>query len=137
MKVLVVDDDETALLIAGKVLAGEGYDVLTADNGVDALETIRREGIQIVISDWNMPRMDGIELCRSLRGAASLGYVYIILVTSRSSKSDVVSGLSAGADDFISKPFEPAELAVRIRNAERILSLETTSLTLFSLAMLA
>jgi putative two-component system response regulator len=137
MRVLVVDDDETALLIAAKILAGEGYDVLTAPSGAAALEIIRREGVQAVVSDWNMPEMDGIELCRRLRASTSIGYIYFIIVTSRSGKSDMLSGLSAGADDFISKPFEPAELVVRLRNAERILALETTSVTLFSLAKLA
>jgi putative two-component system response regulator len=84
-----------------------------------------------------MPKITGIDLCRSLRASPTVEYIYFILVTSRNSKKDMLQGLSAGADDFISKPFEPAELLVRLRNAERVLALETTSLMLFSLAKLA
>ena len=137
MKILVVDDDDIALAVAKKVLENDRHEVELAEDGETALEILRRKDIQIVISDWNMPGMTGLDLCRFVRSSPAIGYIYIILVTSRSSKQDVVQGLSAGADDFISKPFEPAELLVRIRNAERVLALETTSMMLFSLAKLA
>jgi len=137
MKVLVVDDDEIALAVAQKVLKSEGHDVILAESGAEALEIIRHNEIRVVISDWNMPGMDGLELCRYLRKTTSIGYTYIIMVTSRTGKQDLITSLSAGVDDFISKPFEPAELLLRMHNAERVLSLETTSLTLFSLAKLA
>jgi putative two-component system response regulator len=137
MRILVVDDDEIALAVAKKVLMSDGHEVVLASNGEMALEILNKENLQIVISDWNMPTLDGLELCRRIRVNSPLGYTYIIIVTSRSSKDDLLTGLSAGADDYIAKPFEPAELLLRVRNAERILSYETTSLTLLSLAKLA
>jgi putative two-component system response regulator len=137
MRILVVDDDEIALAVAQKVLMSDGHEVVLANNGEMALDLMSKENLQIVISDWNMPALDGLELCRRIRANSTLGYTYIIIVTSRSSKDDLLTGLSAGADDYIAKPFEPAELLLRVHNAERILSYETTSLTLLSLAKLA
>jgi putative two-component system response regulator len=137
MNILVVDDDEIALTIANKILRSDKQEIFLAENGQVAKEILQKNLIQIVISDWNMPNMDGIELCRYLRSQPSIGYIYFIMVTSRNSKQDMLAGLEAGADDFISKPFEPAELLLRVRNAQRVLSFETTSVTLFSLARLA
>jgi putative two-component system response regulator len=138
MRILVVDDDDVALTVAKKVLENDHHEVILAQDGRAALQILQQDTIQIVISDWNMPNVTGIDLCRYLRSSSlSVGYIYIIIVTSRSSKADMLLGLTAGADDFISKPFEPAELLVRVRNAERVLALETTSVTLFSLAKLA
>jgi putative two-component system response regulator len=137
LKILVVDDDVISLALARKILQNGLHEVDIANDGEAALEILRSKDIQIVISDWNMPKINGIDLCRYLRSSPAVGYIYFILVTSRTSREDVILGLSAGADDFISKPFEPAELIVRIHNAERILALETTSMMLFSLAKLA
>ena len=138
MKILIVDDDEISLSVAKKILENERYEVELAYDGASAIEKLRSSNINIVISDWNMPGVNGIELCRYLRSTpAIVGYIYIILVTSRTSKEDMLTGLNAGADDFISKPFEPAELLVRLHNAERMLELETASMMLFSLARLA
>ena len=122
MKILVVDDDDIALAVTKKILETEHYEVELAKDGETALEILRSQHIQIVISDWNMPKITGIDLCRMLRSRTTGGYIYFVLVTSRSSKADLLQGLSAGADDFISKPFEPGELLVRIRNAERMLA---------------
>ena len=124
MKILVVDDDDIALAVAKKILVNDHYEVVLAEDGQAALEILRSGDVKIVISDWNMPVITGIELCRQIRSISSLGYIYIILVTARSSKEDMLQGLSAGADDFISKPLEPAELLVRVRNAERVLAME-------------
>lgn len=137
MQVLVVDDDEIAVTVAKKILTAEGHEVLVAESGEEALQMLPRSQIRVIVSDWNMPEMSGLDLCKRLRELKTVEYIYIIIVTSRNSKDDMLMGLSAGADDFITKPFEPAELLVRVRNAERILSFETTSLTLFSLAKLA
>ena len=137
MKVLLVDDDEAARLIGAKALSGSRYEVRTAASGAEALEMIRREGLQIVVTDWNMPGMDGLELCRRLRSSPAIHYIYIVIVTARTAKADLLAGLAAGADDFISKPIEPAELLLRVRTAERILAQESTGVTLFSLAKLA
>ncbi len=125
MKILVVDDDDIALAVAAKILTSNGYEVVTAEDGETALQIQQSQNIQIVVSDWNMPRITGIDLCRTLRSLPkAVGYIYIIIITSRSSKDDMIQGLSAGADDLISKPFEPAELLVRVRNAERVLAME-------------
>ena len=105
--------------------------------GAKALDMVQSGSLRLVICDWEMPEMNGVELCRALRTRDSAGYVYLILLSSRDSSADIVEGLSAGADDFITKPFNPAELAVRIRIGERILSLEQRDLTIFALAKLA
>ncbi len=125
MKILVVDDDDIALSVAQEILEKEHHQVELAENGEVALEILRSREFQIVISDWNMPKITGIDLCRTLRAIPTPGYVYFILVTSRSSKEDMLQGLTEGADDFISKPFEPAELLVRVRTAERMLDQQT------------
>lgn len=137
MKILAVDDDDIALAVMHKVLTKENHDVWLARDGEEALEILRHNDIRVVVSDWNMPRMDGLQLCQRLRSSAGAEYIYIIMVTSRSSKDEMLAGLWMGADDFIAKPYEPVELLVRLRNAERIMAMETTSLTLFSLAKLA
>lgn len=137
MKILIADDDDTALAVARKILERDSHEALTAEDGQAALEMLVNSDIQVVISDWNMPRLSGLELCQKIRAMPFVGYIYFIMVTSRSSKSDLLEGLEAGADDFIAKPFEPAELLLRVRNARRLLALESTAVTLFSLAKLA
>jgi putative two-component system response regulator len=137
MNILVVDDDFSSRTIIQKILKQEGHTAWTAEDSQEALDILQREQVNVVISDWNMPGMTGIDLCRYLREQVSLGYIYFIIVTSRATKQDMLEGLSAGADDFLSKPIEPVELILRVRNAERVLALETTSVTLFSLAKLA
>lgn len=137
MKVLIVDDDELALELLRHDLSEEGYEVEEAHNGLEALEILRSQSCRLVISDWEMPEMDGIELCRSVRAGASEDYVYVILLTSHGEPEEIVAGLSAGADDFIAKPFNPDELKVRLRAGERILSLETRDMAIFAMAKLA
>lgn len=137
MRILIADDNELALDMLAHALASHGHDVVRASNGREALEILRRETIRCVISDWEMPEMTGPALCKAIRASASAGYVYVILLTSRDASEDIVTGLSAGADEFITKPFKSAELAVRIRTAERILSLDARDLTIFALAKLA
>jgi putative two-component system response regulator len=137
MPILVVDDNEVDRVVAQRVLERFGYEVVTAENGLKAINIIQRQDIHIVISDWNMPQIDGIDLCKQIRSGLAVGYIYIILVTARNSREDLVAALSAGADDFISKPFDSNELRVRLKNAERILLLETSVMTIFSLAKLA
>ncbi len=124
MKILVVDDDEIALAVVKKILENDHHEVVLADDGDAALEILRSNDIRIVISDWNMPRVTGIDLCRTIRSTPTDSYTYILLVTARSSKEDMIAGLSAGADDFISKPIEPAELIARVRTADRVLTME-------------
>lgn len=137
MQVLIVDDDEIARELLRHTLEQAGYEVSSASDGREALDLIRSGLYRLVVSDWEMPGMSGIELCRRIRERHLSSYVYIILVTARHDPDDVVSGLDAGADDFVSKPFNPAELCVRLRAGERLLALETRDLTIFALARLA
>jgi putative two-component system response regulator len=135
--VLVVDDDDVTRAFIEHTLACAGHEVHTACDGQAALEIIRRDETRLVVSDWEMPRLNGDELCREIRAADLSAYVYVILLTSRSGPEEVVEGLRAGADDFIGKPFNPEELVVRVRAGERVLALETRDLTIFALARLA
>lgn len=137
MRVLIVDDDDMTLDLLENTLTEAGYDVTSAANGGEALELVRTGEFQMVVSDWEMPCMDGIELCRRIRERHYGGYTYIILLTSHDGSDNVVRGLEAGADDFISKPFHPAELCVRLRAGERLLSLESRNVMIFALAKLA
>lgn len=137
MQILAVDDDDIALELMANALGHTGYDVLTACNGREALDLVERTGCRLVISDWDMPDMTGVDVCRILRAAPISGYLYFILLTARNSPQEKIEGLSAGADDFIGKPFHPAELAARVQAGERILSLETRDVAIFALARLA
>jgi putative two-component system response regulator len=136
-KILIVDDDDLALEALHHLLTRAGYEVITKTNGVEALEELQAGECRLVVSDWMMPEMDGVELCRQIRKQDFPGYVYVILLTSRDRQEDTLEGLSAGADDFVTKPFEPAELLARIRIGERILSLETRDVAIFAMAKLA
>ncbi len=137
MQVLIVDDSKLALMALKGLLANEGYDVLTAMNGQEALSVLSHNACRMVISDWEMPVMDGLELCRNVREGEFSGYVYFLLLTSHGTSDEIVQGLSAGADDFIAKPYKPTEVLARLRAGERILSLETRDVAIFALAKLA
>ncbi len=137
MQILIVDDDELSLDVLEHALACEGHSVLRAQNGHAALEALQQGTCRLVISDWDMPGMTGIELCQAVRSRDFGGYVYMIMLTSHRGTADIVEGMSAGADDFITKPFNAAELGVRVRAGERIVSLETRDMAIFALAKLA
>ena len=137
MRILIVDDDELSLSMLENALQQAGHEVHAARSGDEALRVLESGACRLVISDWEMPGMDGLQLCRAIRSGDYGGYVYTLLLTARVGPQDTVVGLSAGADDFLTKPFNPAELAVRIRTGERILSLETRDLAIFAMAKLA
>lgn len=137
MRVLIVDDDPVYLELLEQVIQELGYDVEKAKNGREAFDLICHGDFRVVLSDWQMPEMSGVELCQRIRRRPLSSYVYFILLTSLDRAQNVVKGLQAGADDFISKPFDPHELRVRLRAAERIVSLESRDLFIFSLAKLA
>jgi len=137
LRVLVVEDDPLVAEMLQFSLEELGYEATAVHNGLEAIERVRTGLYRLVISDWEMPGMTGIELCRSIRERQMGSYVYIILLTSRSGTANVVEGYNAGADDFITKPFQPEELAVRLKVGERILSLESRDVTIFALAKLA
>jgi len=137
MKILIVDDDEISVELLRGLLLNEGYEVDVAHDGHEALSLLDKYNYRLIISDWEMPKMTGVELCRAVRSHHTSGYVYIILLTARNSKKDIVEGMSAGADDFLCKPFDAPELLVRLRAGMRILSLETRDMAIFSMAKLA
>jgi putative two-component system response regulator len=137
MRVLIVDDDDIATDVLANAITQFGHQVTSAKDGFEALELIRSGEYRLVVLDWEMPGMTGIELCRRIRERYASGYVYIILLTARCGTQNIVEGLNAGADDFITKPFEPQELNVRIHAGSRILALESREVIIFSLAKLA
>ena len=137
MRILIADDDEYTRALLRHAVMEAGHEADEAEHGEQALEYVRTGGYRLVISDWEMPHMNGLDLCRAIRRRSFGGYVYIILLTSRHQTQDVVEGLAAGADDFLTKPFDPDELRVRLKGAERLLSLESRNMTIFALAKLA
>ena len=125
MRVLIAEDDRASSLLLRTLLEGLGHEVVTAANGAEAVEQLtRKDDLQVVISDWIMPLMDGIALCRHIRARAHTRYVYVILVTARRGRQKYLQALDAGADDFIRKPIDAEELGARLRVAERILGMQ-------------
>jgi len=137
VKILIADDDDVALEILEHALAQFGYEVTVAHDGREALDLVRSGQFRLVVSDWEMPKLTGVELCQEIRRRSASGYVYVILLTSRHGTQSVVDGMNSGADDFVNKPFQPQELVVRIRAGERILAMESRELIIFSMAKLA
>jgi putative two-component system response regulator len=137
MRILIIDDDDLACDLLHKTLTSAGYKTKVAHSAPEALEVLRKGSCHMVVSDWVMPEITGLQLCRDIRGGDFPDYIYFILLTARNRPEDIVEGLSAGADDFITKPFNPAEMCVRVRAGERILSLETRDLAIFALAKLS
>ncbi|MBN2561326.1 MAG: diguanylate cyclase [Phycisphaerae bacterium] len=124
-KILIVDDDQSMLLLLEKYLADSGYEVLQATNGQEALHIVLAEAPRIVITDWMMPEMDGLELCRALRAHEGVRLVYIIIVTAHSDVDHIVEAFEAGADEFLSKPVRKAEFLARLRAGNRIIRAES------------
>jgi diguanylate cyclase (GGDEF)-like protein len=125
-RVLVVDDDPLMCERLEALVMAAGFAVTTARTGREALAALRRDYCPIVISDWAMPDMDGVSLCRAIRAESFPGYVYLLLLTAKDSQADIVAGLDAGADDYLSKRVPEAELIARLRTAKRIVGLEQT-----------
>lgn len=131
MNVLIAEDDIISCRALEKNLQDWGYEVLVTKNGEEAWEIIRNGGIRLAILDWSMPKMNGLELCHKIRNEyqpKEEKYIYIILLTGRDLEEDIITGLSAGADDYITKPFSYMELKVRIQNGERIIALQDLQL---------
>jgi len=126
MKILVVDDALDIKIYLGELLKKWGFEVVFANDGLEAFERLEKDNIKLVISDWVMPQMSGVELCRSVRSAPLPHYVYIILLTGRNADNDLLEGMEAGADEFLTKPFNADELHARIKAAQRVLRLEST-----------
>jgi DNA-binding response OmpR family regulator len=124
MKVLVADDDPVSRRLLQNYLQKWGYEVTVAVNGADAWRLFEQDEFPLVISDWMMPEVDGRELIRRIRASGRPHYVYTMLLTARSQQEDLVEGMEAGADDFVTKPYHREELHVRLRAGERIIKLE-------------
>ncbi|MFZ1873997.1 MAG: SpoIIE family protein phosphatase [Chania sp.] len=124
--VLIVDDSKSYRHLMATMLAKWGFRVFEAEDGECALRLLEQQPVHIVISDWEMPVMDGVELCQAIRRSDFGHYIYVILVTARQSLDDLLTGMEAGADDFLSKPVNQSQLRARLHAAERVLLLENT-----------
>ena len=124
LHVLVVDDSGLQRRILAASLTRWGYRVSEAGSGQDALALCVSDPPDLILSDWMMPQMDGLEFCRAFRALPREDYGYFILLTSKSEKEEVAQGLDCGADDFLTKPVNPAELRARINAASRIIDMQ-------------
>ncbi|HEY3330051.1 MAG TPA: SpoIIE family protein phosphatase [Capsulimonadaceae bacterium] len=126
MKILVADDDAITRRMVEGILRKWGYDVVIAEDGDTAWEALQGEDApQMAILDWQMPGMDGVEICRRLRAQTERPYIYVVVLTSRDTSQDLAQGAEAGADDYLVKPFDPPRLRMRVRAGLRILELQT------------
>jgi PleD family two-component response regulator len=123
MKTLIADDDDITRLLLSSALTKLGHEVHEATNGREAWDAWHGGEFPLIISDWMMPDLDGLEFCRRIRAERRADYTYIVLLTSRSGKTNYLEAMTAGADDFVTKPFEKDAFAARVRVAERILRL--------------
>jgi two-component system, cell cycle response regulator len=124
MKILIAEDDKVSLRILQKNISEWGYEIAVAGNGEDALRALRGSDVRLAILDWMMPGVNGLELCRFIRREGGPNYVYLILLTSRDRRQDIVEGLESGADDYMTKPVNFLELRARIQTGRRIIELE-------------
>ena len=125
MRILVADDDPVSRHMMQGMLQRSGYEVIVAVDGVAACEELAKpDGPRLALLDWMMPGLDGPSVCRRIRRKVNEAYIYIMLLTSKQSNEDIVEGLQAGADDYLTKPCRPAELKARLQTGVRILQLE-------------
>ncbi len=122
--ILIVEDNYISRKYLEKILKNAGYTVTSVENGRRAFELFKKKFFPIVLTDWMMPEMSGLELCEAIRQNPNKGYVFIVLLTAKDSKQDIITGLEAGADDYITKPINYAELIARLDSGMRILALE-------------
>jgi two-component system, cell cycle response regulator len=122
--ILIAEDDPVSRKLMEMTLRQAGYEVVSTENGLEALKVFKERFFPIILTDWGMPEMDGLELCRAIRENPTEGYVFIFLITARDSKKDIIVGLEAGADDYLTKPFDRFELIARLKTALRVLELE-------------
>lgn len=123
MKVLIADDDPISRHLLTRTLTKWGYEVVACSDGREAWQMLLEEGIKLAILDWEMPDMNGIDVCQLVRSTPSIN-TYLILLSARDTQTDVIAGLESGADDFVRKPFDSAELRARLKTGKRIIDLE-------------
>lgn len=124
MKVLIAEDDPVSRCLLEATLVKSGYEVTVTTNGEDALRELQRDAPPVAILDWMMPGLDGVEVCRRVRAIQTPTPTYLILLTAKSEKRDIVHGLEAGADDYVTKPFDRLELQSRVSAGLRIAELQ-------------
>lgn len=124
MKILIAEDDASSRMLLRVTLKKLGHEVTTAESGQEAWNIFCGGDYRVLITDWNMPDMNGLELCRRVRSANGKNYAYILLLTAYQGKESYIDAISSGADDFLSKPFDKELLAARLHVAERILNLQ-------------
>jgi diguanylate cyclase (GGDEF)-like protein len=124
-KILIADDDKLSRRLLQNTLEKSGYEVLAVEDGVAAGQILSQpDAPRLALLDWMMPGLNGVDVVRAVRLQADVPYVHMILLTSRQSREDIIAGLESGADDYLTKPFDPEELRARLRTGERILHLE-------------
>ena len=124
MRILVAEDEPVARALLVAQLTRLGHDVEAANDGAEAWERFQAGPVECVVTDWMMPRMDGLELCRRIRAASDRPWTYVMLLTSREGRESLIEGLEAGADEFMSKPPDPPVMRARLQVAQRLLTLE-------------
>jgi sigma-B regulation protein RsbU (phosphoserine phosphatase) len=124
-RVLIAEDDAVSRVVLERTLRKWGHDVITTRDGLEAWDVLQQDDAPpLAVLDWMMPGLEGPELCRRVRALARPVPTYLLLLTARDGTADVVAGLDSGADDFVSKPFDPLELASRLRVGERVVGLQ-------------
>jgi len=127
MKILIAEDDQISRGVLEAALVKRGYEVVVTSNGQEAWEVLQREDApQMAILDWMMPIMDGLEVCRKVRAREGGPFVYIIILTAKGRKEDITTGLGAGGDDYVTKPFNAKELHARVQVGVRIINLQNS-----------
>lgn len=135
--VLIVDDDAITIALLSKMLGDAGYKVVTAENGLEAIDILKKHQVHLVVTDWMMPEVNGPQLCRWIRTQGGGRYVFILMLTSIDDEEKVVEALEAGADEVIRKPIRASELRARLGSAQRMLDLISREVTIYALAELA
>lgn len=129
MRILIAEDDLASRIILAAVLKKNGYEVEAASNGLTAWEAMQKpDAPRLAILDWIMPEMDGLEVVRRIRTRSTERPPYLIMLTMKSEKADIIAGLDAGADDYLAKPFDPGELRARVEAGRRIVEMQTALL---------